>query len=199
MGHSNGGAASILAADPSVYDNNYSGNFTTIVPISPCDANGMEHALKMEHNKTIFLVTGSIDCVCPPEDTSLPFYKQSNSPCKYFANINRGSHCRFSNPNIVDEILCWDLQAILGCGFDEGISRAEQMSFTLHVSLVGILSEEWQKCSPDSQWSAATWCFRWCSCVSLHLWHSTVTRTLINILLITCEDPFHFSRCTQSF
>jgi len=135
MGHSNGAGASILSADPAIMGNNYTGNFTTIVPLSPCGGDHMKKALEAEaRGVSLFLITGSIDCICPPEDCSYVFYEQSKAPCKFIANIVDASHCLFADPNLVDYQLCWDLETILGCGLDYALDYSTETGFIMNYT-----------------------------------------------------------------
>jgi len=126
MGHSEGGIASFLANFPPATDHQYSVNFTTVVSLAGCwgDDDLIDDAIKYDKKPTLWL-TGTQDCICDPDGVHDDF-TSSLSRCKYFVNLNNGSHCYFANPNIVDETLCFNVEIAAGCGFVDKLDKDVQ-------------------------------------------------------------------------
>jgi len=134
MGHSEGGLASLIAADPKLLNNTYINNFTTIVDLSGCfppDYDYPTYGVKHEKIPILFL-TGDKDCICT-DKTSFYFYSESISPCKYYVDITDGSHCFFANPGPVDAVLCFDLEVLDGCGFVTKLPKDTQLQLVAQM------------------------------------------------------------------
>ena len=142
MGHSEGGVASLIAADKALLNNSYSSNFSTVVDLSGCFPPYDEAAdVGVKHEKIpILFITGSQDCICTPQK-NLDFYDDSISPCRYYANLIDGSHCFFANPGPVDGVLCYDLEVLLGCGFVTKIPKDTQLQRVLALTVPWL---QWQ-------------------------------------------------------
>jgi len=142
MGHSEGGMASLIAADRELLNDEYSCNFSAIVDLSGCFPDFEEEpAIGVKHEKIpILFLTGDKDCICPPSK-SLNFYGESVSPCKTFINLVDGGHCYFANPGPVDDVLCYDLEILSGCGFVSKLPKDTQLQRILDVTVPWL---QWQ-------------------------------------------------------
>jgi len=142
MGHSEGGAASLIAADADLLDHKYNNNFTTIVDLSGCfggidedDTIGAKH-----DNIPILFLTGNKDCICT-DSHALYLYDVSPSHCKYYVDLVDGSHCFFADPGPVDKVLCWDLEVLMGCGFVTKLPMDTQLQRILNIAVPWL---QWQ-------------------------------------------------------
>eukprot|EP00483_Globobulimina_turgida_P001809 UN01811 len=98
-GHSMGGESTILAATNYDLNETYNNEFDAMMLLSACagDDNTLKNALK-SMVKPSFIMSGSQDCACNPNTTSVPFYNilnEGNDQCKYLAVIKDGTHCFF--------------------------------------------------------------------------------------------------------
>ena len=136
MGHSEGGLGSLISAASS--------NYTTIIDLTGCfGGTGESWVPYIQNNKntSALVITGTKDCICSV-DTSLLFYNTIvHSPCRYYANIFEGSHCRFANPGPVDSQLCWDLELLKGCALDTKLPAEQLQAQVLSYSIPWL---EWQ-------------------------------------------------------
>jgi len=142
MGHSEGGAASFIAADRTLLNNAYSCNFSTIVDLSGCFPPDEGYSIiGAKHDKIpILFITGDKDCICTPA-TSMSFYSMSVSPCKYYTDLTDGSHCFFADPGPVDRVLCYDLEVLDGCGFVTKLPMETQLQRILDLTVPWL---QWQ-------------------------------------------------------
>jgi len=132
MGHSFGGAGCMLSADADVVGHEYSCDFDSVVTISPCRwQDDTEYSALSYGNHTAFLaISATTDCVCPPVIFSRHWYNISTSTCKVFAEIVKGAHCGFEEPNPEDDGLCRILEDFSFCPPVGYIPRLEQLSLT---------------------------------------------------------------------
>lgn len=109
-GHSLGGAATYFAADKNSkpLDGKYSADFATVVTMSACcgwddfagepGICGSGHAYPPSLNVTrvpSLQLTGTKDCLCPPQDVAEPFFEKITSDCKYLVEFTGATHCHF--------------------------------------------------------------------------------------------------------
>jgi len=129
MGHSEGGQASYFAGSVKMTGHQYPGKFNTTIVLSGCWVGGQDDAIAAVQNQTIpiFFITGTSDCMCPPGEYDLLFYKESTSTCKYVANIVDAGHCDFGWDGL-DNLPCKLVCDLLGCVFDWIIFPSTQQS-----------------------------------------------------------------------
>jgi len=135
MGHSEGGVTSLIAADPNLLDHKYKYNFTTVVDLSGCFGGFGDDYIAAKHdNVPILFITGDHDCICPAAN-SYYLWTVSPSTCKIFTNIMNGSHCRFADPGPVNGFFCFDLETLLGCGFEAKLPPQVQFDRVLTYTM----------------------------------------------------------------
>jgi len=129
MGHSEGGVASIISADPTILEYPYHNNWTTLVVLSGCFPPWeLIYADAAKYDTLpILWITGTHDCICTPSMNSY-LYGLSPSTCKYFTNLVNASHCLWSNMSVVELEGCWAAEVVAGCGLDELLSLSVQIS-----------------------------------------------------------------------
>eukprot|EP01116_Phalansterium_solitarium_P011235 TRINITY_DN26859_c0_g1_i1.p1 TRINITY_DN26859_c0_g1~~TRINITY_DN26859_c0_g1_i1.p1 ORF type:complete len:365 (-),score=97.01 TRINITY_DN26859_c0_g1_i1:163-1122(-) len=117
MGHSFGAAGCMLSTDRDIVGHEYSCDFDSVVPISPCRwQDDTEHAALNFGNHTKFLaISATTDCVCPPDLFSRHWYNISTATCRVFADIVHGAHCGFEEPNTESDVLCRVLEDFSWC------------------------------------------------------------------------------------
>ncbi|MCF8463571.1 MAG: dienelactone hydrolase family protein [Flavobacteriales bacterium] len=94
MGHSMGGGSAFLAAS------GFAG-VDCIVGLAPAETNPSAVSAAANVSAPTMVLSGTSDGVTPPADHHIPIYNGVGSACKYFVNIQDGSHCRFaSNPGL---------------------------------------------------------------------------------------------------
>lgn len=113
MGHSMGGGAAFLAAQ-------FSSNIRSIVTLAAAETNPSAIGAAGNLNIPALVISGSNDCVTPPQTNQIAMYMALNSACKTYLEILGASHCQMANSNFF-------------CNFGEAtctpgptISRAEQ-------------------------------------------------------------------------
>ncbi len=116
-GHSMGGGASILAA---------SGSSTITAVFNFAAANTNPSAIAAAPGVTAWtlMLSGSVDCVAPPEQHQIPIHEALGSDCRTHVTLTGASHCQFAASNFY-------------CNLGEGgcspptITRAQQQALTL--------------------------------------------------------------------
>jgi dienelactone hydrolase len=88
IGHSMGGGAAWLAA-------NGDSSIDAIVGLAPAETNPSAIAAAANVQCPILVFSGSDDTVTPAADNHTPIFESSNSTCKFFVNLEGGSHCGF--------------------------------------------------------------------------------------------------------
>eukprot|EP01084_Bolivina_argentea_P256576 432028_1 len=105
-GHSMGGGATILsiANYPVKYDSTY--YFDAAFTLSGCNPNNKVLQSCKDIVKPVFFLTGSHDCICPPDKYADKYYKEvpsNKGSCKYLGDITNGTHCNFEDTGILIE------------------------------------------------------------------------------------------------
>jgi len=121
-GHSMGGGATLLSVQ-------HSANIGAVMPIAAADTN--PSATEAAASITIpgLIVSGSEDCVAPPNQQQVPMYEALASDVKYYANITEGSHCQFA----VNSGICNAGQII--CPFRQYVDAGTQRRATTDLML----------------------------------------------------------------
>lgn len=94
MGHSMGGGATFLGASGNA-------NVDCIVGLAPAETNpssAISAATNVSAPTLVF--SGTSDGVTPPSDHHIPIYDATGADCKYFVNIQDGSHCYFASNTV---------------------------------------------------------------------------------------------------
>lgn len=89
MGHSMGGGATFLSVQ-------YSANITAIVTMAAAETNPSAISAAGSISVPALVLSGSQDCVAPPNTNQVPMYNALLSSCKYYVGIVGGSHCQFA-------------------------------------------------------------------------------------------------------
>jgi len=115
MGHSMGGGAAFLAAagNPSIH---------AVVALSPYDTRISAIDAASATGVPTLIVSGSKDCITPPEEHHLPMYEKSASSDKTFLLIKDGTHCNMG----VSFDKCEVGERMARC--EPGISGEEQLA-----------------------------------------------------------------------
>jgi len=135
MGHSEGGSAAIVATCRSCIGKAYRSTFAATIVLSGCFVelqDDVHTAIKLL-TTPIFWITGTSDCICLPA-YQLEEFSNVTSKCKYFANMNNGTHCMFATADTIDLFLCTELENIYGCG-NRRLPRNTQQALTLKYSV----------------------------------------------------------------
>ncbi len=90
MGYSMGGGATFLAAS------GFAG-VDCIVGLAPAETNPSAVTAATSITAPVLVLSGTSDGVTPPADHHIPIYNGVGSACKYFVNIQDGSHCYFAS------------------------------------------------------------------------------------------------------
>jgi predicted dienelactone hydrolase len=90
MGHSMGGGATILGAS------GFAG-VDCIVGLAPAETNPSAVSAGSNVSAPALILSGGSDGVTPPADHHIPIYDGLASDCKYFVDIENGSHCYFAS------------------------------------------------------------------------------------------------------
>jgi len=90
MGHSMGGGATFLASS------GFAG-VDCIVGLAPAETTPSAVAAAATVTTPTMILSGTSDGVTPPADHHIPIYNGVGAACKYFVNIQNGSHCRFAS------------------------------------------------------------------------------------------------------
>lgn len=90
MGHSMGGGATFLAAS------GFAG-VDCIVGLAPAETTPSAVSAAATVTAPTLVLSGTSDGVTPPADHHIPIYNGVGADCKYFVNIQDGSHCRFAS------------------------------------------------------------------------------------------------------
>lgn len=90
MGHSMGGGATFLAAS------GFAG-VDCIVGLAPAETTLSAVSAAATVTAPTLVLSGTSDGVTPPADHHIPIYNATGSDCKYFVNIQDGSHCRYAS------------------------------------------------------------------------------------------------------
>lgn len=93
MGHSMGGGSAFLAVQ-------YDSTITAIATLAAANTNPSSIAAAAGISIPSIVISGSNDCVAPPNQHQIPMYTALASACKTFVSITGGSHCQFANSNI---------------------------------------------------------------------------------------------------
>ena len=117
MGHSMGGGAAFLASANST-------GATTLVTFAAANTNPSSITAAQQVTLPTLVISGSNDCVAPPNQHQDPMYQSTISPLKTQLYIQGGGHCYFADYNF-------------NCAFGEAtctpaptISRSQQQSAT---------------------------------------------------------------------
>ncbi|ETO36956.1 hypothetical protein RFI_00106 [Reticulomyxa filosa] len=104
-GHSMGGGASFISG-ANLYINNqtFLYNYDSVITLSGCGNNEPEMDAALENvTVPIFLISGTSDCICPPNEFILfvsyaeSYYtKIPDTTCKFMGIITNATHCQFA-------------------------------------------------------------------------------------------------------
>jgi len=102
MGHSAGGAGTVLSA---------SKGFCDAAATVSADYSHPDEMPPVSTNIQIpwMVLTGSEDCICPPDQHGWPLYQDLGSKCKYYVDITNGTHCHFMLEPPLWEFGCYDI------------------------------------------------------------------------------------------
>ena len=90
MGHSMGGGATFLGASGNA-------NVDCIVGLAPAETDPSAVSAASNVSTPTLIFSGTSDGVTPPADHHIPIYDATGADCKYFVNIENGSHCYFAS------------------------------------------------------------------------------------------------------
>lgn len=93
MGHSMGGGATFLGASSNA-------NIDCIVGLAPAETNPSAVSAAASITAPTLVFSGTSDGVTPPADHHIPIYNAVGADCKYFVNIENGSHCHFASNTV---------------------------------------------------------------------------------------------------
>ena len=119
-GHSMGGGASWLSAEPNPPVDAY-------VVFAPAETAPSAISVGASIDAPAMVVSGTDDAVTPPATQHEPIYEAAvNSPCRAFVSIPDGGHCGYADPGTL-------------CDFGElgfqGLSHEEQLALSVSVVL----------------------------------------------------------------
>ncbi len=137
VGHSMGGGASWLAASN---DN----SIDAIVGLAPAETNPSAIAAAANVQCPVLIFSGSDDTVTPAADNHTPIFDGSNTSCKFFVNLEGGSHCGY----IPAGSLC-DFGEPLG----GSLSRANQQAAYLALLDIWLRQVLKSECT-EAEWQA---------------------------------------------
>ena len=120
MGHSMGGGSSFLAVQ-------YDSTITAIVTLAAANTNPSSITAAAGISIPSLVISGSNDCIAPPNQHQIPMYTALASACKTFVSITGGSHCQFANSNINCSI------GEATCSPQPAISSSAQQNITITV------------------------------------------------------------------
>lgn len=90
MGHSMGGGASFLASSGFT-------NVDCVVGLAPAETDPSAISAAVNITAPVLVFSGTSDGVTPSAEHHIPIYNAAGSSCKYFVNIENGSHCYFAS------------------------------------------------------------------------------------------------------
>jgi len=107
MGHSMGGGATFIGASGFA-------DVDCVVGLAPAETNPSAASAAAGITAPVLVLSGTSDGVTPPADHHILIYDQVGSACKYFVNIENGSHCHFASNTttcVLGEIIPGSLSA----------------------------------------------------------------------------------------
>jgi len=125
MGHSMGGGAAFLAAEQNT-------NVNTLLTLAAAETNPSAIAAAVDITIPSLTLSGSLDCVAPPNDHQILMYNALSSSYKAYIEIIGGSHCQFgiasggSNCNTGE---------FFACPFASYIPKADQHEYMIASSI----------------------------------------------------------------